>query len=315
MKDLKEMRALVLGGSGFIGKSLCRALVSKEVEVRCYSLDNPFDDEYLSEAKAHIEWFQGDFSDQNSINRAVQDIDIIFHLICTTLPATSNIDLSNDLTSNVLPTLNILDTIKNFKKIKFIFISSGGTIYGITDKSPIPESHSTLPICGYGIHKLTIEKYLHLYEYLFGIDYIVLRVANPYGRNQISERPQGVIGNFLYKALCDKPIDIWGDGGTIRDYIYIDDVVNALISVINYSGPYKVFNIGSGKGYSLIDIISIIENILEIKIDVRFKPSRNVDLPVNILDISMAKTELNWIPKTKIEDGIKYLIQLPGLNL
>lgn len=301
------MKILVLGGSGFIGKNLCRCLARNNAQIQCFSLDNPFNDGFLLEDRSQIEWVQGEFADIQTIKRLLPHCDAVFHLICTTLPASSNRDLMFDLTSNILPTLNLLEALKETRIRKLIFVSSGGTVYGIPQCTPIPEGHATHPICGYGIHKLAIENYLYLYNHLFGLEYGILRLSNPYGKNQISERPQGVIGNFMHKALNRQPLDVWGDGTVVRDYIYIDDAIEAFQKLLNYSGPQRLFNIGSGIGYSLLDIIGEIQETLGYRLDVRFHASRDVDVPLNILDIGIARAELKWQPKTDLKTGLRRL--------
>jgi UDP-glucose 4-epimerase len=239
----------------------------------------------------------------------MRNIDIVFHLISTTLPATSNKDLQFDLSSNVLPTLQMLDMAKSSSTQKVIFISSGGTVYGMPNHIPISEDHETNPICGYGIHKLSIEKYLHLFYYLWKLDYGVLRLSNPYGVGQPVNRPQGVIANFVHRVISHEPLEVWGDGRVVRDYVYIDDVIAACLLLITHQGPSRVFNIGTGIGLMLLDLISKIESITGQRIDVKFQEARSVDVPVNVLDISRAISELGWRPQTDIETGIRLMLQ------
>lgn len=306
---MKNLNILILGGSGFIGKNLCRALAPKCRQIRCFSLDDPFDDDFLDDVRDNIQWIQGSFDDTALITQSLEQIDIVYHLVCTTLPASSNSDLKFDLASNVLPTLSLLEAASASKVKKIIFVSSGGTVYGVPKQVPIQENNETQPICGYGIQKLAIEKYLHLYYYLYGLDYRILRLSNPYGKNQVSDRPQGVIGNFMHKALVGESLNVWGNGAAVRDYVYIDDAIDAFIDIVKYNGPYRLFNIGSGIGYSILEIIEQIEETIENKLNVRFHPARNVDLPLNILDISHARAELKWRPRTDLKTGLKYLAQ------
>ncbi|MBB6479247.1 SDR family NAD(P)-dependent oxidoreductase [Spirochaeta isovalerica] len=307
--DFKGFRVLVLGGAGFIGRSLCQLLLDNGAAVRCLDRGKPQGDQYLEDLKNEMEWVSADFSDEQKIREAVEGMDYIFHLISTTIPASSNQDLLFDLTSNVVPTLKLLDIAKDAKIKKLIFISSGGTIYGIPHSVPIPENHQTNPLCGYGIHKLAIEKYLSLYYYNFNLNYSILRLSNPYGYAQISDRPQGVIGKFIYQALRNKPLEIWGDGSVVRDYIYIDDILDAFLRAMLYEGKEKVFNVASGIGHSLTDIISYIEGAAGYPLNVSFSSSRHVDVPLNVLDISRIKTELGWCPETDMATGIGKLFE------
>jgi len=307
--DLKGRRVLVLGGAGFIGRSLCHALALSGAGVRCFDRKESGGEGFVQSHPGAVEWMAGDFSDARRLREAVDGMDYVFHLISTTIPETSNKDLSHDLTSNVDSTLALLEAAREAEIKKILFISSGGTVYGIPRTVPIPEHHDTNPLCGYGIHKLAIEKYLYLYHYNHGLDYSILRLSNPYGTAQISDRPQGVIGKFIYKALRKEPLEIWGDGSVVRDYVYIDDIMDAFLRALTYQGQEKIFNVASGEGHSLTDIIALIEGAAGYSLDVSFSASRHVDVPLNVLDISRIKTELGWIPETAMETGIGKLFE------
>lgn len=303
-----DSRVLIFGGAGFIGQHLSLALALSGAKVRCFDLNAPKPNSIVSHMDGQIEWVRGDFSEASQLERAVRGVDYIFHLVSTTLPDTSNRDLEKDLSSNVFSTLKLLEIIKSSEIKKLLFISSGGTVYGIPKKIPIPESHETAPLCGYGIHKLAIEKYLYLYNYNYGLDYCILRLSNPYGIAQISDRPQGVIGKFVYKAVRGDPLEIWGDGKVVRDYIYMDDVTEALAMAMRYEGPEKVFNVGSGVGHSLLEIIDLIEGETGRRLDVSFTAPRQSDVPLNVLDVSLIREKLGWEPKTDIRTGIRIML-------
>lgn len=306
---LNDLRCLVLGGSGFIGVNLVRALVASGASVRSFARSIPSAHSILQEVGGDVEWICGNFADGELMRKSMRDIDVVFHLISTTLPATSNMDLGHDIASNLLPSLQMLDMAKNSGIQKVIFISSGGTVYGMPYHIPISENHETNPICGYGIHKLSIEKYLHLFYCLWKLDYRVIRLSNPYGVGQPVNRPQGVIASFVSKVVNREPLEVWGDGRVVRDYIYIDDVIAACLLLISHKGPSRVFNIGTGEGLTLLDLISKIESIIGQRIDVNFREVRSVDVPVNVLDISRAISELGWRPTTDLEAGIRRMLQ------
>ncbi len=307
-KGLKGLRVLVLGGAGFIGQHLCRALLESGVFVRCFDLGKPPSGSIALGLENEAEWLTGSIDDSARIVEALDGIDFVFHLVSTTIPETSNRDLPGDLTSNVLPTLAILEAIRRSPVKKIIFISSGGTVYGIPRVLPIPESHPTNPICGYGVHKLAIEKYLYYYHHAFGLDYRVLRLGNPYGVVQISDRPQGAIGKFVYKALREEHIEVWGDGSVVRDYVYIEDAIEAFILAMRHDGNTRLFNVGSGTGHSLLQILGVIADTAGVEIDVEFKPARQVDVPANVLDIGLIRSELGWVPKTDLAAGIRLMV-------
>jgi UDP-glucose 4-epimerase len=185
-----------------------------------------------------------------------------------------------------------------------VFISSGGTVYGNPVYLPIDEEHPTNPVVSYGITKLAIEKYLQIYERIHGIKAITLRVANPYGERQRIETAQGAVGTFLHRALTGNSIDIWGDGSVTRDYIHVSDVAAAFVQALHYTGKQRLFNVSSGVGISLNDLIATLEDALGKSIDRRYFPSRPFDVPVSVLSNKFARSELNWTPLISMSDGI-----------
>lgn len=304
------MKCLVLGANGFIGSHLCEGLLTRGYQVRAFvkkSIERV--------AVAHsasllpIEYVYGDFSNKKDIEKSVNGIDIIYHLISTTLPQTSNQNMEYDISSNVLSTLTLLEAANKNGVKKVIFFSSGGTVYGKTKEVLINENHPAEPICSYGIQKLMIEKYLHLFNHLYGLDFNILRIANPYGIGQSYTRQQGVIPVFMHRIIEGHPIEVWGDGSIVRDYIHVTDVVQAAIKASEYYGESKLFNIGSGKGYSISEIIRRIEGITGKKIIAQYKPSRQVDVPTNVLDIALAEKVLSWNPKISLSNGLTELYQ------
>ena len=148
--------------------------------------------------------------------------------------------------------------------------------------------------------KLAIERYLHLYQVLHGLNYQVLRLSNPYGEGQAINGAQGAIAVFMSKALRGESLEIWGDGSVVRDYIYIDDVIHALLLAVSYEGPERVLNIGSGQGLSVNQIIAAIGSSIGVEMKVHFKDHRAFDVPVSVLSIDRAKSELGWQPATPL---------------
>lgn len=301
----KRLKCLVLGGGGFIGKHLCEGLLARGYQVRV--LDRPHLD--LDDARvlaSRVEWLEGDFTNAVDVATALEGCRWVFHLVSTTLPKNSNENPLYDLESNVASTLRLLDLTGNSKTArKIIFLSSGGTVYGVPRKTPIAESHPTEPICAYGIGKLAIEKYLELYRMLHGLDYAVIRLSNPYGEYQRTQGAQGVIPIFMHKALHHEPIEIWGDGSVVRDYVYIGDVVEALIGVMSYEGPERVINIGSGIGTSLNELVQILRDVTGVAISCRYVAGRGFDVPASVLDISRARSALGWNPQVPLHEGIR----------
>jgi len=190
-----------------------------------------------------------------------------------------------------------------------VFPSSGGTVYGIPKVIPIKEDHPTNPISSYGIIKLAIEKYLALFWTLYGLDYCILRISNAYGERQAANGAQGVIPTMIDKALHHQEIRIWGDGSVIRDYIHVSDIVAAFLNAAIHRGEPKIFNIGSGIGHSVNDIANTLEGLFEESLDLFYEPGRAYDVPVNILDNSLARQGLHWEPRVNLSDGIRQTLE------
>lgn len=303
ISNLSHLRCAVLGAGGFIGTNLCRALVGQVDFLRAFGRRQSF-----PAALNCCDWMLGDFADPTTLPAAIDGCDVVFHLVNATTPASANIDKVADLNANVASTLHLLDACRETGVRRVVFVSSGGTIYGIPDQVPTPETAPTNPITAYGISKLAIEKYLSLYEYLYGLEYRVLRVANPFGPYQTALKNQGVIAAFIRRALAGKPIEMWGDGSVTRDYVYIDDVVDAMLLAAIHEGTGRIFNIGSGEGRSLNDIVGVIAELLGTVVSVDRRPSRPVDVPVSILDTAFTARDLNWRPRTAFDEGLRSTI-------
>lgn len=298
------MKALIIGGNGFIGTNLADTLIQAGHKVTSF-------DRYPSRYRRpdpKVTYIYGDFANHGEVDDAVKGMDWVFHLAYTTLPATSNDDPQFDVRSNVIDSLQLLQSCCQYRVKKVVFISSGGTVYGVPQSLPIAEQHPTEPICSYGITKLAIEKYLHLYYRLYNLDYIVARLSNPYGELQNPTAKQGAVAVFLGNVRQGKSINIWGDGEVVRDYIYIKDAAQALVSAAEYcpsEDEPRVFNIGKGQGFSLNEIVHCIRSVADQPVDVKYHSSRSADVSANVLDISRAKQYLNWEPKVGLEEGIK----------
>lgn len=297
------MKCLILGGAGFIGSHLAQGLLAEGHEVRIFDRPNLLLPPELR-SDPRIKWFEGDFLNQDELAQVVPGSEVIFHLVSATLPKSSNDNPVYDVQSNVIGTLHLLDLARLHGIRRVIFASSGGTVYGLPRSLPVSETHPTEPLVSYGITKLAIEKYLHMYRELYGIDYCVLRLANPFGERQRVSAAQGAVAVFLHRALHDEMIHIWGDGSVTRDYIYIKDVVNAFIKAMNFTGEQRVFNIGSGHGMSLNDILAAIEKLLGKPVARSYETSRNFDVPVNVLDIARAREQFAWQPVVTFQEGL-----------
>jgi len=297
------MKVLILGGGGFVGSAVVDRLVSEGHALRI--LERPGVAPHRSfRDDEEVEWLAGDALEASEITVAMEGVDAVVDLIWTTLPRSSNDDPIFDVQSNIVGALNILNAMRKQGVPRIIFISSGGTVYGRPTYLPIDERHPTDPLVSYGITKLAIEKYLLMYESLYGIRAVILRVSNPFGERQRIETAQGAIGVFLDRALRGAEIEIWGDGTVTRDYLYIGDVADAFSKALRYTGSCSVFNVGSGTGTSLLQILAALEEVLGCPIRRKHLPGRPFDVPVNVLDNRLAGRELGWAPAVPLRDGL-----------
>lgn len=297
------MKCLILGGGGFLGSHLCDALLAAGHTVRIF--DRPNLKHYRSFLPSEpVEWVEGDFLNREDTAHAIAGCEVAYHLVSTTLPRSSNENPAYDVETNVSTTIRLLDAACMAGVRKIVYASSGGTIYGVPRATPIREDHPTDPICSYGVCKLAIEKYLHIYHDLHGLDYCVLRLANPFGERQRVAAAQGAASVFLHKALRGETIEIWGDGSIVRDYFHVSDATRAFVLAAEHTGSTRIFNIGGGEGRSLNDIIATIERLLGKPVARTHLPGRAFDVPANVLDISRAKTELGWKPLVPFDEGM-----------
>ena len=301
-------KVLVLGSGGFIGASLVNHLHKNGYEVTAFD-KRPIPG--LLE-KLHVRWFSGDFLTSGDIEQLIEknEFDIIYHLVATKLPASSNLDPVGDCLENVVSSLRLLEAIRKKNNMpRFVFISSGGTVYGASKHfEPIQEYEATDPICAYGISKLVIEKYLYMYHAAWDLDYIVLRLSNPYGEYQVLNSNQGIINVAISNALSGQPLEIWGDGEITRDFIYIEDVLKAMVNAGTLPVSSRVVNIGSGKATTINEVLTVVMRSLPVKLDIVYKPARNVDVKYNVLNIGLASEVLSWRPEVTLELGIKKIV-------
>lgn len=301
---LVQKKCLILGGGGFIGVAVVDRLLADGWTLRIF--DRPGVQPHRAFGAAErVEWVAGNYQSEDDLTSALRGVDAVVHLISTTLPKNSNDAPILDVQSNVIATLQLLNGMVAQGVRRIIFASSGGTVYGVPESVPIAEHHRTEPEVSYGICKLMIEKYLYLYSRLHGLRPVALRIANPYGGRQRVDTAQGAVAAFLHRALGGKPVDIWGDGSVTRDYLHVSDVADAFACALRYQGARQVFNIGSGVGVSLNELVATIEAVIGRPVERRYLSGRSFDVPVSILDNSLARAELDWVPQIPMEEGLR----------
>lgn len=297
------MRCTIFGGGGFIGSAVTDRLLLDGHQVRIF--ERPRVQPYRQFNRSEpIEWCTGDLLSAHDVEAAIDGADAVIHLVSTTLPKSSNDDPVYDVQTNLVPTLHLLDAMVRKNVGRIVFISSGGTVYGTASYLPMDEKHATEPQVSYGIIKLAIEKYILMFQRLHGIKAVILRVTNAFGERQRVETAQGAVGVFLHHALNGESIEIWGDGSVTRDYIHVADVADAFAHALVYSGTESVFNISSGIGTSLNQLVEMIEQLVGHAVERRYFSDRPIDVPNNLLSNALALRELGWMPKMALDVGL-----------
>jgi len=298
-------KALVVGGNGFIGSHLVDSLAGYQWDV---TVIDGFTRKF-SQIPERVHFIQADFDHsvpeiENMVNEAAPDV--VFHLAWKTIPETSIKNPAKDIGINLIPSLSLISICAK-AGIKLIFTSSGGAVYGAVNAPCISETHETAPISPYGIEKLMVEKYLFMYRYLYGLDYLTIRPSTPFGPWQDYSGKQGAVAVFLYRVARGLPVKLWDDGSIVRDYFYISDLVDALIKCADHHSQddQRTFNIGGGTGVSLIKLLGWIEEIIGKKALVEQYPRRKFDPEMIVLDTSLIRDILGWSPKVSLPEGLQ----------
>jgi UDP-glucose 4-epimerase len=301
-------RHLILGGTGFIGRHVSWLLAHSGHHVTVVSRGVP-SFQFPPQQSGVLLLEQADLLTADW-ERLIADIDVVHHYAWSSIPSSANANPAGDLYANVGSTLGLLDAIKRRSHVRLVFASSGGTVYGKLRHIPVPEEEPLAPITAYGAGKATAETYIRFYQSMYGLDCRIARIANPYGVGQDLDRGLGAITTFLNYALTAKTITIWGDGEVIRDYIHISDVARCLVKLAcapNIEGP-AIFNVGSGQGHSLNQIVAALREQLSLELKVNYTATRAFDVPVSILAIDRAQAMLGWTPRLSFAEGIKRTI-------
>lgn len=281
-------KVLVIGGNGFIGKNVVSLLKERKIQTAIYD---------ISDSLLDVESYKGDIVNDPNFDKIVGNYDTIIYLITVTSPQKSMIQPCEAYMSDIPLLIKTLDTAKDNHVKRVIFSSSGGSIYGNSPDQGSKESDLVYPINNYAICKLTCEHILDMYNKLYGMENIVLRIANPYGNGQKLSSGVGAITTFVKKIIDGEEINLFGDGNIKRDFIDIQNVSEAFYEAVNYKFIKEIdpiFNIGSSVPMSLKEIIKIIEDELNVKAKINYLPERNFDVKINFLNIDKSRKFLNY---------------------
>lgn len=298
-----DTNILVIGGGGYIGSYIVSMLVASGRMVTILGrAESP-----RFELPNNASYVVGDFGDSVVLNDLLVTHKEVIHLAYATAPNTSFQDPLGDLLQNLPKTVQLFSAIANSGG-KLVYVSSGGTVYGEAQDVPLSEEHSLKPISPYGVTKLTLENYARLYAVTHGLRYVCVRPANAYGIGQVAFSGQGFISTAIGSAIKGATLKIFGTVGTVRDYIYVSDVAAAIISALDYGVNGETYNIGSGNGFSNLDIVNILRPIvLEYGYDlnVEHQPARSYDVRVNILTPEKLYKHTGWRGKISLTDGLR----------
>jgi UDP-glucose 4-epimerase len=293
-------KVLVIGGSGFIGSHVVDKLLAHEHSVRVFDRQP----ERFRAPLPGVDYRFGDFADRMELVEALTGVDAVYHLLSTTVPGTADLDPKTDVQDNLIGAINLLESMRGLGLRRILFLSSGGTVYGIPETIPIPETHALRPINSYGIVKASIEHYLEMYRRARGFSPIIIRASNPFGPRQAHSGVQGVISTFLRRILAGEPIEIWGDGGVVRDFFEVGDLAELCVRA-GTSRSEGAYNAGSGYGLSINEIIEAIRKVTGSNFKTVYKPGRTVDVPCSVLDCSRAKSNFGWECKIGFDSGLR----------
>jgi len=296
---------LLLGGSGFIGRNIIDFVINNKefLDHRIVVLSRDFQ----SEKTNGVEYVSGDYGDKNILIRLFSKWNFtrVFHCATSTTPLSSNNNILADINGNLIATIGLLDVMKDFGCFSILYLSSGGAVYGDKNLEMISEQTICSPVSSYGVIKLTIENFLRLYQKQFGINYLILRVSNPFGKFHISEK-QGVINIAVRRALNNETIEVWGDGNQSKDYIFVDDLVKIIFRLLKLGIVNETINIGSGQAYQLNMILNTIKMYFP-KLQINYVESKSTDVKDFCLDISLMKSLVDF-KFTDFEEAIQQTI-------
>lgn len=294
------MKSVVLGGNGFLGSALVDHLASLGHEVTAFDRYSAGSPRFGAQARI----LRGDMLNTSDLEEAVKGQDFVFHFLSTTTPATVEHEPRVDIHTNVSATLDLLDAAVSAGVQRVYFASSGGSVYGDQGLASYSETDRTLPISPYGIGKISIEHYLRYYEVEHGLSSVVLRLSNPYGPGQHPTRRQGLIPIALGRVHQGLPVTIMGEGTMTRDYAYISDIIGMIGRIAQADPQHQVYNLGSGKGYSVAEVVECIRTVTGAQVAVQHSESPPTFVEHVVLNIDRYRAEFGEPVLTSLEDGI-----------
>jgi UDP-glucose 4-epimerase len=301
------MRTLVTGGAGFIGSNLVDALLAEGHEVVVFDDLSSGKEENLRDAlAAGARLYRGDVRIAEEVAAAVADAgaEVVFHLAAQIDVRKSVADPAFDALTNVGGTINVLEAARG-AGARVINVSTGGAIYGEAEVIPTPETVEPLPEAPYGQSKFCAERYIGLYGRLFDLKGATVRLGNVYGPRQDPMGEAGVVAIFCGKVQAGEQPTVYGTGTQTRDYVYVGDVVAALLAVLAHPDAHGEYNVGTGRESSVLDIVAALAADADGPFEPQFAPARLGEMDRSCLDITRAREQLGWTPQVELAEGLR----------
>lgn len=296
---MSQQGVLLLGGTGFLGTALVRRLVREQCEV-CVVGRRAFNSTVPS-----VVYRQAGLEDRAMLRELLPRYRTVVHLASTTTPGSSAQSPVREVEENVLPALRLLEVLAEFESIRLVYVSSGGALYGNPTILPVPEDQPLWPLSNHGVGKVAVEGFLRVYGGQHGERVTVLRPSNVYGPEQPLREGFGVIRTMLEYVRRGTAMEFWGDGETVRDFLFIEDWVEACWRLLAPGVPVGVYNVGVGEGCSLNTLRAVVERVTGRELRVRWMPARSVDVRGVVLDSTRLRVTTGWTPQTTLEEGIR----------
>lgn len=297
-------RVVILGAGGFIGRSLAAGLVRTPehalvlVGRRREALPEALEGDRVTLVEA-------DFEDTERVAGICRDCDVVLNLVSGSTPRFTPTGAQGEARANVLPQIAFLEQMAEHSRARIVFFSSGGAVYGNPPRLPADEATPTSPISLYGMSKLTVEKHLELFRAIKGLDYTILRLGNVYGPGQSVKLRQGVVPAIFDCILQQRRFTLVGDGRGLRDYVFIDDVVDAVERVVRSPDVGgTILNIASGEGHSVLDILAAVSACSGVELEIEHIDASPQEVADIVLDVGRAAETIGWRPRTSLGEGI-----------
>tara|TARA_Y100000996_G_scaffold240114_1_gene188759 strand:+ start:1228 stop:2109 length:882 start_codon:yes stop_codon:yes gene_type:complete len=293
------MRVLLLGSEGFVGKNLIDGLKDKHELSTADVLDSGSYENYQ----------KFDITNLDQALNLIKNVDVVINLVTHTLTQSLD-DIISNANTNIIGLLNVLEACKR-NNIKKTIFTSASSIIGVPENFHVTEQHLVIPKTAYAITKMTSEHYLRLYNEMYGLNYIVFRFFNIYGPYQ----KNGLIPTFYKKIQNNEPITVFGKGQQIRDFVYVPDVIPFFDSAVSDSKfDNEIYNLGTGNGVSIIEIIEKLSSILSVKPNINYEPERPGEIGNFVANTEFLSSKFGKKPQTSIDDGLEQTISWSNKN-